>query len=175
MPDSPTSSGQLAAELAPGLLLDGEEEDPGCTCEANDPSFLPEADDQSFEPDAEVGGHSLGTAHSSPVTHSTALPEVHTHVINPSAECGAMMDTGNAASGLSAVASELCAAKCDATRNMDIAGQPVRAALATLQPQTDEESGQSMLAPGKASCFCGNPLSCGHVTENVSCLSTVRV
>lgn len=148
MPQSPTHSGDLAADLAPGLLLDGDGEDSHAEHETNDPSFQPEVEEAELSNIAAIQQPTRTS--SSPVTRTTTAEQ----------DCGIMGgfvktatdgDSGNRASGLSAVASELCTAKGCSARGVGSAGQPERATAAAQQ--VDDTSGHGVLAPGRVCCL----------------------
>ena len=136
MTASTTKSQDLAAELAPGLLLDGD---------ADDSSPEPDEDDPAFEPEEE---ESIPDAvKHSPTTRLAAAPSTSSQ---PAASShGVPQQAANASSRVPAAATPIVSVAGNAAQIIvPRAGQPVAAASVAQQP--GEKSGQNMLAPGES-------------------------
>ena len=136
MTDFPTKSQDLAAELAPGLLLEGD---------ANDSSPEPDEDDPAFEPEEE---ESIPDAvNHSPTTCLAAAPSTSSQPADSSH--GVPEQAANAPSRVPATAIPIVSVAGNATQSfVPCAGQPAAAAAAAKQ--SGEKSGQNMLAPGES-------------------------
>ena len=154
-PDSPSSSGDLAADLAPGLLLlDTDPEGLSSELDASDPPFEPNAEEG--EPLTAAATSGFVPAPASLTTNSkTAL-----HLQPPGPHADAPMDIGQAGAGLSAIASRICTSKSGVS-DSSAPGTNQHAALAPTRTvsnapveqdaaaqQNAQKAGQDLLAPG---------------------------
>lgn len=156
-PDSPSSSGDLAADLAPGLLLDTDLEDPALELDADDPSFEPAAE--------ETGSLPVAATSSFVPTPATVFIKSEIALQSQPAAHADPMDSSKAEAGLSAIASRICTPEggvpdssalgtdqhAAAVLTRTASNVPVKQGQVAATLQNAQKAGQDMLAPGEKS------------------------